>query len=109
MAVFIRFKKIDDGYLIIKTGLTVIKVELIGLMNLPGIDEFSHLGYQYTAQNNRGTVIKENEGEVFLELDVTGPEADAIVSAEPAFQPYKLTPEEAAALLPKPAEPNIAS
>jgi len=82
---YIKFKKIDKGYLIKKTGKVVTKEQLKGLRNRPGIDEFEHLGYVYTEQMGKGRTIKETETDVIIELDITREEAEKIVTQEPVL------------------------
>jgi len=96
---YIKFNKIDHGYLIKKTGRVVTKDQLSSgkfgkLRNRPGIDEFSHLGYTYTEQTKKGKTIKETETDVIIELDVTSEEADIVIEKEKKLKPKKLTPEE---------------
>jgi len=102
---YIRFNKIDKGYLLKQTGQVITKDQLSSgrfgkLRNRPGIDEFVHLGYIYPDQMGKGKTIHETEGEVIIELDVTSEEADSIIEKEKKLKPKKLTPKEIEILIP---------
>lgn len=102
---YVKFNKIDRGYLIKKTGQVVTKEQLSSgqfgqLRNRPGIDEFTHLGYIYTKEMGKGKTIYETETDVVIELDVTVEEADNIIEKEKKLKPKKLTPKEIEILIP---------
>ena len=102
---YIKFDKIDKGYLIKKTGQIVTKEQLSSgqfgqLRNRPGIDEFEHLGYVYSKQFLKGKIVFETETETIIELDVTVEEADSIIDKEKELNPKKLSNEEIEILMP---------
>lgn len=107
MPQWLKFKKIDKGYFDPKTGKKLASIK--GRRNRPGIDVFTHFGTIYTRQMGKGRSVKETENEVILELNITDSEADLLIAEEPELEPYKLTPEEIAELLPEQAEDNVAS
>ena len=102
---YMKFDKIDKGYLIKKTGKIVKKNQLGKLRNRPRIDEFSHLGYEHTTQIDKGRVINETETDMVIELDVTSEEADSIIDKEEKLKPKKLKKEEIEILIP-PIDPE---
>ena len=80
---YIEIERVDLGYYDPDTGRDLASIE--GRKNRPGIDAFSHKGYDYPSlikSNKCKNRIPIGGGKILAEIDITGIEADAFIIEE---------------------------